>query len=292
MAQDPDPPVGRSRDRRCDRGPGRTQSAGAWPSRRPCPASSSRSHRAAAAAGSGRDRTRPGCGAFLPSHSAAAVRSACETARNEELVRASVERFGRVDVLVNAGRGYIGAAEEVSEADLRESIELRLFGPASLVRAALRVMRAQGGGTIVQMRPGRPAVLPGRRYLLSRQVCLRRVVGGAGRGGGAVRCAGDDRRAQQVPDLVQPTRRAPVRRHPVRLCGDSGGGPGRPGRCRWHPGGGPGEGGRADRVAGARPPGAAAAAAGRRSGRTDRGRLPPGSRGTDTVGGRRARHAR
>ncbi|WP_116952874.1 SDR family oxidoreductase [Jiangella endophytica] len=68
------------------------------------------------------------------------------------LVRAAAERFGRVDALVNnAGRGIVGAAEEVSETDLREAMDLHFFVPAALVRAVLPVMREQGAGTIVQM---------------------------------------------------------------------------------------------------------------------------------------------
>ncbi|TDD65454.1 SDR family NAD(P)-dependent oxidoreductase [Jiangella aurantiaca] len=68
------------------------------------------------------------------------------------LVRAAADRFGRVDALVNnAGRGLVGAAEEIGEAELREAMDLHFFVPAALVRAVLPVMRAQGGGTIVQM---------------------------------------------------------------------------------------------------------------------------------------------
>ncbi|CDO07021.1 SDR family NAD(P)-dependent oxidoreductase [Mycolicibacterium cosmeticum] len=68
------------------------------------------------------------------------------------LIGLAVQRFGRVDVLVNnAGRAVVGAAEEVTDAQLRDLMELHLFGPAALVRAALPVMRAQRSGTIVQM---------------------------------------------------------------------------------------------------------------------------------------------
>lgn len=63
------------------------------------------------------------------------------------LVRATVSRFGQLDVLVNnAGRAVVGAVEEVSDAQLRELMDLHLFGPAALVRAALPVMRARGAG--------------------------------------------------------------------------------------------------------------------------------------------------
>ncbi|OBJ42797.1 short-chain dehydrogenase/reductase [Mycolicibacterium mucogenicum] len=67
-------------------------------------------------------------------------------------IEAAIDRYGRLDVLVNnAGRAIVGAAEEVTDAQLRDLMDLHLFGPAALVRAALPVMRAQGSGTIVQM---------------------------------------------------------------------------------------------------------------------------------------------
>lgn len=69
-----------------------------------------------------------------------------------DLVRHALDRFGQLDVLVNnAGRGVVGAVEEVTDAQLRELMDLHLFGPAALVRAALPAMRVRGSGTIVQM---------------------------------------------------------------------------------------------------------------------------------------------
>ncbi|MEU3403330.1 oxidoreductase [Streptomyces sp. NPDC006670] len=77
---------------------------------------------------------------------------ATDTARAEQVVAEAVDRFGRIDVLVNnAGRGLIGAVEETSEAELRDLMELHFFGPAALIRAVLPHMRERKSGAIVQM---------------------------------------------------------------------------------------------------------------------------------------------
>jgi NAD(P)-dependent dehydrogenase (short-subunit alcohol dehydrogenase family) len=65
-------------------------------------------------------------------------------------VQAAVERFGRIDVLVNnAGNFYAGFFEEISPEDFRRQIETTLFGPMNVTRAVLPVMRAQRSGLVV-----------------------------------------------------------------------------------------------------------------------------------------------
>jgi NAD(P)-dependent dehydrogenase (short-subunit alcohol dehydrogenase family) len=65
-------------------------------------------------------------------------------------VQVAVERFGRIDVLVNnAGNFYAGFFEEISPEDFRAQIETTLFGPVNVTRAVLPVMRAQRSGLVV-----------------------------------------------------------------------------------------------------------------------------------------------
>ncbi len=75
-----------------------------------------------------------------------------DSARIAEVVAEVIRRYGRIDVLVNnAGHGMVGAAEETTDAELRELMEVHFFGPAALTRAVLPHMRRQGSGAIVQM---------------------------------------------------------------------------------------------------------------------------------------------
>jgi NAD(P)-dependent dehydrogenase (short-subunit alcohol dehydrogenase family) len=60
--------------------------------------------------------------------------------------------FGRLDVVVNnAGYGLFGTIEEVSERQARDQLETNLFGALWVTKAALPILREQGGGHIIQV---------------------------------------------------------------------------------------------------------------------------------------------
>jgi short-subunit dehydrogenase len=68
------------------------------------------------------------------------------------LVNATLERFGRVDVLVNnAGQGLHVPLEQVCLDDLRAVTELNVYAPLLAIQAVIPPMRRQGGGAIVNV---------------------------------------------------------------------------------------------------------------------------------------------
>jgi NAD(P)-dependent dehydrogenase (short-subunit alcohol dehydrogenase family) len=73
----------------------------------------------------------------------------------EEITRTmqrAVERFGRVDVLINnAGYGIVGAAEETPEQELRAQMETNFFGAVAVIKALLPTLRDQRSGAIVNI---------------------------------------------------------------------------------------------------------------------------------------------
>jgi NAD(P)-dependent dehydrogenase (short-subunit alcohol dehydrogenase family) len=70
----------------------------------------------------------------------------------EAAVRAALERFGRVDVLVNnAGNFYAGFFEELTPEQIERQLLTNLIGPMNVTRAVLPVMRKQRAGTVVSI---------------------------------------------------------------------------------------------------------------------------------------------
>lgn len=65
----------------------------------------------------------------------------------QQAVSQTLEKFGRLDVVVNnAGYGQIGSLEELSDAESRANFEVNVFGMLNVIRATMPRLRAQQSG--------------------------------------------------------------------------------------------------------------------------------------------------
>jgi len=70
----------------------------------------------------------------------------------ENLLRTAMEKFGRLDILVNnAGQGIYGPLEKIDLEEYRRVMELNVFAVMDLMQKAIPIMRAQGGGRMLNI---------------------------------------------------------------------------------------------------------------------------------------------
>ena len=82
----------------------------------------------------------------------------------DAVVRAAVEKHGRIDILVNnAGLAKVQPLEDESMESIRRLIEVNLVAVIAMSRAVGKVMLARGGGNIVNLASIFGLVAPGAR---------------------------------------------------------------------------------------------------------------------------------
>jgi NAD(P)-dependent dehydrogenase (short-subunit alcohol dehydrogenase family) len=70
----------------------------------------------------------------------------------KQAVDCALQRFGRIDVLVNnAGYALPGAIEEISDEQIHQMFDVNLFGVIRMIRAIVPHMRLQGAGRIINI---------------------------------------------------------------------------------------------------------------------------------------------
>jgi NAD(P)-dependent dehydrogenase (short-subunit alcohol dehydrogenase family) len=73
----------------------------------------------------------------------------------EAAAAAAVQRFGGIDLLLNNAGGFLaGFFEELTTDQVRSQIETNLFGPMTVTRAVLPVMRRQHSGLVISISSG------------------------------------------------------------------------------------------------------------------------------------------
>jgi NAD(P)-dependent dehydrogenase (short-subunit alcohol dehydrogenase family) len=87
-----------------------------------------------------------------PDRARAVALDVTDRAQAADAVRATVDAFGAIDVLVNnAGYANVNSIEDFDEDDFRAQIETNLWGVINVTRAALPVLRAQRSGHVINV---------------------------------------------------------------------------------------------------------------------------------------------
>ncbi|WP_416899764.1 MAG: SDR family NAD(P)-dependent oxidoreductase [Minwuia sp.] len=81
----------------------------------------------------------------------------------ENLVKATVEKFGGLDILINnAGASAAASFEDVTDESWQADFELKVMGAVRVTRASLPHLKARGGGSIVNATIGQGKAPPAK----------------------------------------------------------------------------------------------------------------------------------
>ncbi len=90
-----------------------------------------------------------------PSNWNLAKMDVCSDESVRSCIKEILDRTGRLDVLINnAGYGLDGALEEATLEQVKDQFETNYFGAIRTIKSVLPVMRAQSGGTIINISSG------------------------------------------------------------------------------------------------------------------------------------------
>ena len=102
-----------------------------------------------------RDRGRAESARNRIGHLDETLAMSCDVRNREEIDRVvslTLDHFSRIDVWVNnAGHGLIDSVAQMDMVACRDLFETNLFGTLSAMQAVIPVMKAQGGGTIINI---------------------------------------------------------------------------------------------------------------------------------------------
>ena len=76
----------------------------------------------------------------------------CQRKQIDDLIRATLARFGRIDVWINnAGHGLLDSVKDMSLAEFRRLFDTNLFAVVDCMQAVVPIMERQGGGSIINI---------------------------------------------------------------------------------------------------------------------------------------------
>jgi short-subunit dehydrogenase len=102
----------------------------------------------------------------------------CDVTKRDEaevLIHRAVREFGRIDVLVNnAGRGHFSSVEDTTDEMIESMFAVNVFALWHTTRPALKYMRAQGAGHIINVASiaGKIAFPYNSAYVAAKHACV------------------------------------------------------------------------------------------------------------------------